>query len=177
LVRPKPIVVCRLKISAPTFDVMMMIVLRKSILRPSESVILPFFENLQQQMHHVRVRLFDFVEKHHRVRPTPHRFGKLAALFVTDISRRRTDQTRCREFLHVLRHVDLNERVAIAEHEFGRVCARKVLPTPVGPRKMNEPIGRADLSDRRGNGVSAFADRGDGFVLADDTLPSAPLPS
>ena len=71
----------------------MMMVLRKSILRPSESVIFAVFQDLQQQMHHVRMRLFDFVEQDHRIRPPPHRFGKLAALFVADITRRRPDQT------------------------------------------------------------------------------------
>src|ERR1041384_1515490 len=70
-------------------------------------------------MHHVRVRLLGFVEEHDRIRTATDGFGKLAAFLVTDITRWRTDQPRGGEFFHVLRHVDLNYRVAIAEHEFG----------------------------------------------------------
>ena len=40
-IAPKPSVVWRLMVEAPTLEVRMMIVLRKSILRPSESVIMP----------------------------------------------------------------------------------------------------------------------------------------
>ena len=51
-----------------------------------------------------------------------------------------------------------------------RARASSVLPTPVGPRKMNEPIGRlrilqagAGPNDRVGDGLHRF-------VLADDAL-------
>src|SRR6202040_3302464 len=85
-------------------------------------------------MHDIRMSLFDLIEEHHRVGAPPHRFGKLTALFVANITRRRTNQARPGEFLHVLRHVDLNQSPSER--------ARNVFPTPVGPRKMNEPIGR-----------------------------------
>ena len=39
-------------------------------------------------MHHIRVRLFNFIEEHYRVRPAAHGFRKLPALLVTDIARR-----------------------------------------------------------------------------------------
>ena len=103
---------------------------------------LALLQNLQEQVHHVRVRLFDFVEEHDGVGPAADGFGKLAALLVTDVARRRTDQARGGELLHVLGHVDLDERVASPNMNSASVWARKVLPTPVGPRKMNEPIGR-----------------------------------
>src|ERR1700730_14938511 len=72
-------------------------------------------------MHHVRVRLFDFVKEHDRIRPASDRFGKLTAFLVADVTRRRADQTRSGEFFHVLRHYRLDVRVAIAEHEFGEL--------------------------------------------------------
>ena len=43
---------------------MMMIVFRKSILRPKRVGDRAFLQDLEEQVHHVRVRLFDFVEKH-----------------------------------------------------------------------------------------------------------------
>ena len=76
-------------------------------------------------MHHIGVRLFDLIKKHNRIRPAPHSLGKLSALFVTDVPRRRTDQTRRGEFFHVLRHVDLNQRVSVTEHEFSE-SAREI---------------------------------------------------
>ena len=44
-----------------------------------------------------------------------------------------------------------------------------VLPTPVGPRKMNEPIGRLGPAGRRGRGAPR-RDRLDRLGLADDAL-------
>src|ERR1051326_2506012 len=77
-------------------------------------------------MHVVGMRFFDLGEEHNGVRPAPHRFGKLSALLVTDITGRRTDQARSREFFHVLRHVDLNKRVAVAEHELDKLWGEKL---------------------------------------------------
>src|SRR4030095_4043256 len=45
--------------------------------------------------------------------------GNQPTLFVADVPRRRANQPRGGEFLHVLRHVDLDERIAVAKHEFG----------------------------------------------------------
>ena len=52
-----------------------------------------------------------------------------------------------------------------------------VLPTPVGPRNMNEPIGRARVFQPGARAADGFGDGGDGFFLPDDMLASARLPS
>jgi len=62
-------------VSAPTFEVMRMIVLRKLTTRPMLSVNLAFFQNLQEHVHHVRMGLFDFVEEHDGIRLAPDLFG------------------------------------------------------------------------------------------------------
>ena len=49
-------------------------------------------EHLIEQVHHVAMRLFHFVEQHHAVRAFAYRFGQHAALTVADIARRRTFQ-------------------------------------------------------------------------------------
>ena len=72
-------------------------------------------KNLEEQVHDVRMGFFDFVEEHHGVGTATHRFGELAALFVSDITGRRTDETAAGEFLHVLGHVDLDERVILTD--------------------------------------------------------------
>jgi len=40
------------------------------------------FQNLEQEMHDIRVSLFDLIEQHNRVGATSNRFGKLTAFFV-----------------------------------------------------------------------------------------------
>ena len=75
-------------------------------------------EHLQQHVEHVRMRLLDLVEQHDLIGPPPHRLGERAALVVADIARRRADQARDRVLLHVLRHVDADERRLVVEQEF-----------------------------------------------------------
>ena len=64
--------------------------------------------------------LLDFVEQHDGVGTAADLLGELAALFVADVSGRGTDQAADVVLLHVLAHVDLNERVLVTEHEFGQ---------------------------------------------------------
>src|SRR6266567_4564577 len=90
------------------------------------------------------MRLLDFVEQHYRVRCALHALGKLSALFVAYVSRRRTDQLRNRVLLHELGHIEADQSLLDAEHEL-RERATSVFPTPVGPRNRNEPIGRFGL--------------------------------
>jgi hypothetical protein len=74
-------------------------------------------EHLQQDVEDVGVRLLDFIEQDDRVRIPLDLLGELAALFVPDIAGRRSNQLRHRVLLHVLGHVEANERVVAAEQE------------------------------------------------------------
>ena len=76
---------------------------------------LPVFEDLQQNVVHVRMRLLNFVEQNHRVRRAAHAFGQLAAFFVSHVSWRRADQFRHGMLLHVFGHVEADERFFAAE--------------------------------------------------------------
>ena len=69
--------------------------------------------------HDVRVRLLDFVEEHHGIGLAADLLGELAAFLVTDVAGRRADQARDVELLHVLAHVELDERLGVAEHLLG----------------------------------------------------------
>ena len=51
-----------------------------------------------------------------------------------------------------------------------RARASSVLPTPVGPRKMNEPIGRLGSFSPERARMHGVGDGLDGLVLADDAL-------
>ena len=76
-------------------------------------------------MHDIRMRLFDLIEQHNRVGTAPNRFGKLTAFFVAHIARRRTDQALRGKFVHVLRHVDLNQSVGVTKNELGQGTCQK----------------------------------------------------
>ena len=77
-------------------------------------------QDLEQKMHDVGMGLLDFVEEDDRVGTAADRFGELTSLLMADITGRRSDEPGGGELLHVLRHVDLDERVGIAKHELGK---------------------------------------------------------
>ena len=77
-------------------------------------------EYLQQNVKNIRVRFLDFIEQHHGIWPAPDRLGKLTAFFVSDVTRRRTDQTRNRVLLHVFAHINANHCVLVIEEELGQ---------------------------------------------------------
>src|ERR671922_198128 len=78
---------------------------------------LPVLEDLEEDVEHVRVGLLDLVEQDDRVRLAAHGLGQLAALVVADVARGRADEPGHGVLLHVLRHVDLDHRVLVAEQE------------------------------------------------------------
>src|SRR5262249_55506870 len=67
----------------------------------------------------------------------------------------------------------------IACSSSNRNCASaravSVLPTPVGPRKMNEPIGRFGSLDPAARGAPRGRPRHERVVLADDAQPELVL--
>ena len=77
-------------------------------------------EHLQQDVEHVRVRLLDLVEQHHRVRAAAHRLGELAGLLVADVAGRRADQPADRVPLLELAHVQPDHPVLVAEQRLGQ---------------------------------------------------------
>ena len=133
-------------------------------------------QDLQQHVEHVRVRLLDFVEQQHRIRPAAHGLGQITAFLVANVARRRADQARDRMLLHELRHVDAHHRLFGIEQEFASALHSSVLPTPVGPRNRNEPFGRfgSDRPARERRIASETAAHG--FPLADDALGQCTLP-
>src|SRR5690606_26786856 len=72
---------------------------------------LSIVEYLQQDIINIRVSFFDFVEQDHAVRFAADSLGQLATFFIAYISRRCTDQAAYSEFLHVLTHIDTNQRI------------------------------------------------------------------
>ena len=155
---------------APMFDVMMMIAFLKFTAVPEAVREMAVLEHLQQDVEEIRVRLLDFVQQDHRVRIALHLLGELTALFVPDVSRRRSNQLGDRVLLHVLGHVEADQRVVAAEQEvrqgarqFGLADTGRAEKheAPNGPVRVLEPCARAPDRARQ---------RRDGLLLRDDAL-------
>src|SRR5580698_7743160 len=88
------------------------------------------------------MRLLDFIEEHNRIRSAPHLLGELSAFFVTHISRRRANQPRHGMLLHVLRHVDAQQRVLVIEQKLGERPRHFGFADAGRATKYKLPIGR-----------------------------------
>ena len=127
-------------------------------------------EYLQQDVENILVGLFDLVEEHHGIRLAPHRFAKLAALFVTDITGRRADQPRDGVFLHIFAHVDADHGLLVIEQKF-RQRARQLCLADPGRSQKNEGTDRPVFILQSGAGPADRAgDCFDGRVLTDHAL-------
>src|SRR5215204_3462174 len=67
--------------------------------------------DLEQHVEDVRVGLLDLVEEHDGIRPAPNRLGQLSALLVADVPRRGADESGHGVLLHVLGHVEADDRL------------------------------------------------------------------
>src|SRR5664280_398246 len=66
--------------------------------------------NLKQNIEDVWMGFLDLVEQDNAEWTTPHGLGQLPALFISYVAGRGSNQARHRKLLHVLAHVEANER-------------------------------------------------------------------
>lgn len=71
-------------------------------------------ERLVEQVEHIRVRFFHFIEQYYRVGFLANRFGQYAAFTVANVARRRTNQPRDGVFLLEFGHIDGGQVLATA---------------------------------------------------------------
>ena len=127
-------------------------------------------QHLQQRVEDIRMRLLDLVEQHHGERLAAHLLGELAALLITDVSRRRTKETRCRILLGELGHIDANQRILIVEQELGQRLGQLGLAHAGGAGK-DERTGRALRVLQAHAGTADGAGQGGHrLILADNAL-------
>ena len=124
-------------------------------------------EDLQEQVHHVRMGFLDLVEKHDRIRPAADGLGKLAAFLVADVTRRRSDQAAGGEFLHVFRHVDLNECLRVSKHELGEVACEIGFPDTRRAEEKERADGALRILEVGAGAAERLGNGDDRFVLAD----------
>ena len=113
---------------------------------------------------------FYFIEKHYGIRFSANGFRKLTALIISDISRRRSDQTGHRIFLHVLTHIDTHHIVLIIKQILGK-CFCKLCLTYTCRSKKEEGTNRLSrIFDSCFGTDDCIGYFRNAFVLSDDTF-------
>ena len=101
-----------------------------------------FFQNLQQEVHDIRMCFFHFIKEYDAIGALPHLFRELSPFFMSDIARRRSCHPADRKFLHVFRHVDLDESIFAAEHMDRELSGQVCFSDASWAKKRNAPMGR-----------------------------------
>src|SRR6202162_5232690 len=124
--------------AVPRFDVMMMTVFLKSTVRPCASVSRPS-SRIWRSVLNTSGWAFSISSKsttENGFRPAPALWapplGELAAFVVAHVAGGRTDEARHRVLLHVLAHVELDQRALVTEEELGERLGRLGLPDAGG---------------------------------------------
>ena len=112
--------------------------------------------------------LLDFVEQNNGVGATAHFFGKLAALLIAYVARRRSDKTTHGEFLHVLAHVDADKRIRRVEHVFGELFGQMCLAYAGRAEEHKRADGLVGVLEAYAVALYGLHDFVDGLVLADN---------
>ena len=77
-------------------------------------------QHLQQDVEHIGMGFFYFIEQHHRVGLTAYSLSELSTLIVTYVSRRGTNQTGDAILLLILTHIDTRHHRLIIEQIVGQ---------------------------------------------------------
>ena len=124
-----------------------------------------FFEDLKQKVHDIRMGLLDLVEKHHTVRTAPHGLAQLAAFLVAHVPRRTANEPARRELLHVFRHVDLDESIRVAKHEFSEIARQEGFTHTRRAEEQERANGTARILEIRPAAPQRLGDGHHGMIL------------
>ena len=127
----------------------------------------PVVQNLEQDVEHVGMGFFDFVEQDDGVRLAPDRLGQLAALVVADVSRRGADQPRDRVLLHVLRHVETDHVRLVVEQACGQRTRQFGLADARRPQEDERTDRALRILEARARPDHGVGDRLHRLVLSD----------
>ena len=130
----------------------------------------PLFHHLQEHVEDVGMGLFDLVEQHHGVGTPPDLLRELAPLLEADVTRRSADQAAHVVLLHVFAHVDLDERIGVAKHEFGQGLRQERLAHARRPGKHERPDRPLRILEAGAAAADGLRDALDRRVLSDHSL-------
>ena len=111
------------------------------------------------------MRLLDLIEQYHAVGLAAYGLGELAALVVAHVSRRRSDQTRDGELLHILGHIDADDVVLIVEQTFGQSFGQLRLAHARGAEEQERAYGAVGIGDAGAGAENGLGDTLHGLVL------------
>ena len=125
---------------------------------------------LQEDVEHIGMSFFDFVEEHHTVRFATYSLSELTTFIVTYVPRRCTNETRDTELLLVLTHINTGHHILIVEQILGK-CLCQLRLTCTRRTEEDERRDRTSrilqASTRPADGVSHCLD---GLVLTNNPL-------
>ena len=76
---------------------------------------LTVIKNLKKNIKHIGMRLFDLIKQNNRIRATANLLSKLTCLIISNVSGRRSNDSRNRMLLHKLRHIKSDKRLRLLE--------------------------------------------------------------
>ena len=114
--------------------------------------------------------LLDLVEEHHAERLAAHLLGELAALLVADIARRRAEEPGSGVLLGVLAHIQLDQRVLVAEQELSQRLGQLGLADTGWAGEDERAAGSLRVLQARPGTPDRAGERLDRVVLADIAL-------
>ena len=112
--------------------------------------------------------LLDLVQQDDAVGFAPYPLGKLSALLVAHVARRRADEPGDGELLHVFAHVDPDHVVLRIEQVFGQGPRQLGLAHAGGAEEQEGADGAVRVLEPRPAALDGPHDRVDGLVLPDD---------
>ena len=116
------------------------------------------------------MRLLDLIEEDDAIRLTTDRLGERARILIADVPWRRADETGHGELLHVLAHVDADQRRLVGEQELGETACQLGLTDARGPGEHERADWPAGIFEPRATAPNRLRYRSDRLVLADDRL-------
>ncbi len=139
----------------------------RATLRVGQSTV---FQDLQQRVEHVGVRLFDLVEEHDRERLAANGLGQLATLVVAHVPGGRTHESAHGVLFHVLGHVELDDGVLVVKEELRQGLGEFGLAHARGAEEDERAAGTLGVLQTRARAPDGSADRSDRLVLTNDAL-------
>ena len=127
-------------------------------------------QNLQHDVEHVGVGLFDFVEQDHRIGATANGFRQLAPFLKAHIAGRGTNQAGDGVLLHVFRHIDADDRLFGVEQVGGQGLGQFGLTDPGGTQEDEAGDGAVGVGEARPRSLDGIGHRRHRFILADHPL-------
>src|SRR3954453_22989023 len=114
--------------------------------------------------------LLDLAEEDDAERLAPDLLGELSALLVADVAGRRAEQPRDRVLLAVLAHVELDQRILVAEQELGQRLGKPGLTDTGGAGEDERAAGALGVLESGPGTPDRPGESLDGLLLADDPL-------